>query len=113
MPKPRTRFPYWDLAKELEAEEEISLPEAVQRVVESAVEDAVDGALGHVEKGFRSARSTKADLNKARELYRKHHPREKHPATSAATVADEQKETIERLWPPTGARRKQRSDGRQ
>ena len=66
MPKPRKKFPYWDLAKELEAEEEISLPEAVQRVVESAVEDAVDGALGHLERGFRSVRTTKADLKKAR-----------------------------------------------
>jgi hypothetical protein len=76
MPKSRVKFPYWDLAKELEAEEEISLPEAVQRVVESAVEDAVDGAIGHLEQGFRSLRTTKVDLKEAREIHRKHHPRE-------------------------------------
>jgi hypothetical protein len=119
MPRLRIRFPYWDLAKELEAEEGISLAEAVQRVVESAVEDAVDDAVGHLERGFRALRTTKVNLESAREIYRRHHPREsgesarsfaalaaEQPSApeiagerSAVETVDEQKQAIERLWP--------------
>jgi hypothetical protein len=75
MPKPRTKFPYWNLACELEAAEGISIAEAVQRVVESTVEDAVDNILGHREKGFWAVRSAKISMKKCREVYDKHHPR--------------------------------------
>jgi hypothetical protein len=90
MPKPRNRFPYWDLARELEVAEGISLPEAVQRVVESAIEDAVDSSLEHLEKGFRSVRSAKMTLKELREQFEKHHPRappEVLPTVESETTA--------------------------
>lgn len=121
MPKPRIKFPYWDLAREIEAVEGISLPEAVQRVVESAVEDAVDQHLGHREKDFRSLRSTKATRTSVRRLYQKHHPRVKNypspevapqqpnqpkePEQIAAPIADEQLQNLARYWPQSAPRR--------
>jgi hypothetical protein len=92
----------------LEVEQGISVPEAVQRVVECAVEDAVDSSLGHLEKGFRSLRTTKVTLKELREQYEKHHPRaapevlptvESETTTCrASALIDEQMENLIRYW---------------